>query len=224
MAVDTNVIIFERIKDELEKGKSYQQSVQDGYYRSLAPVLDGHVTSLLTAIILLYFGLGPVLGFATTQIIGLILSLFCGILVSRLITDIYTNRKRHFKYSTALSRNLFKNANYNFVKFRKVAYVISFFVFALGIATFFNGFEQGVEFKGGRSYTIEFPNAVKNDDVRDELEKVFGDYPVIKTVGDNRHLNITTSYKIESEGTTADAEVQTKLYEGLKNVVIVRRS
>ncbi len=219
MAVDTNVIIFERIKDELEKGKSYQQSVQDGYYRSLAPVLDGHVTSLLTAIILLYFGLGPVLGFATTQIIGLILSLFCGILVSRLITDIYTNRKRHFKYSTALSRNLFKNANYNFVKFRKVAYVISFFVFALGIATFFNGFEQGVEFKGGRSYTIEFPNAVKNDDVRDELEKVFGDYPVIKTVGDNRHLNITTSYKIESEGTTADAEVQTKLYEGLKNVL-----
>lgn len=219
MAVDTNVIIFERIKDELNKGKTYPQAVQDGYHRSLAPVLDGHVTSLLTAIILLYFGLGPVLGFATTQIIGLILSLFCGILVSRLITDIYTNRKRHFKYTTALSRNIFKNANYNFVKFRKVAYVISAIVLVLGVASFFNGFEQGVEFKGGRSYTVAFPNAVKNDDVRDDLEKVFGDFPVIKTVGDNKHLNITTSYKIEEDGVAADEEVQTKLYEGLKKVL-----
>lgn len=217
MAVDTNVIIFERIKDELAKGKSYQQSVTDGYSRSLAPVLDGHITSLLTAVILLYFGLGPVLGFATTQIIGLILSLFCGILVSRLVTDIYTNRNRHFKYSTALSRNLFKNANYNFVKFRKYAYIVSAIVFALGIASFFNGFELGVEFKGGRSYTVEFPNAVKNDDVRDDLEKVFGDFPVIKTVGDNKHLNITTSHKIDEDD--ADQEVQTKLYEGLKKVL-----
>ena len=219
MAVDTNVIIFERIKDELNKGKTYPQAVQDGYHRSLAPVLDGHVTSLLTAIILLYFGLGPVLGFATTQIIGLILSLFCGILVSRLVTDIYTNRNRHFKYTTVLSRNIFKNANYNFVKFRKVAYVISAIVLVLGVASFFNGFEQGVEFKGGRSYTVAFPNAVKNDDVRDDLEKVFGDFPVIKTVGDNKHLNITTSYKIEEDGVAADEEVQTKLYEGLKKVL-----
>ncbi|RYY67178.1 MAG: protein translocase subunit SecD, partial [Chitinophagaceae bacterium] len=217
MAVDTNVIIFERIKDELGKGKSYQQAVTDGYSRSLAPVLDGHITSLITAIILLYFGLGPVLGFATTQIIGLILSLFCGILVSRLVTDIYTNRNRHFKYSTALSRNLFKNANFNFVKFRKIAYVISAIVFALGIAAFFNGFELGVEFKGGRSYTVEFPQSVKNDDVRNDLQQVFGDFPVIKTVGDNKHLNITTSYKIEDD--TADSTVQTRLYEGLKKVL-----
>lgn len=217
MAVDTNVIIFERIKDELGKGKSYEQAVKDGYHRSLAPVLDGHITSLLTAIILLYFGLGPVLGFATTQIIGLLLSLFCGILVSRLVTDIYTNRNRHFKYSTALSRNIFRNANYNFVKFRKVAYVISAIVLALGIASFFNGFELGVEFKGGRSYTVEFPQAVKNDDVRNDLEKVFGDFPVIKTVGDNKHLNITTSYRIDEEG--VDSAVQTRLYEGLKKVI-----
>ena len=98
MAVDTNVIIFERIKEELTRGKSYQLAVSDGYKRSLAPVLDAHVTTLLTALILFYFGLGPVLGFATTQILGIILSLFCGILVSRLITDFYTNKNRHFKY------------------------------------------------------------------------------------------------------------------------------
>ena len=102
MAVDTNVIIFERIKEELSKGKSYQQSVNDGYRRSLAPVIDAHVTTLLTAIILAYFGLGPVLGFATTQIIGILLSLFCGILVSRLITEFWTNKQRHFNYFTGI--------------------------------------------------------------------------------------------------------------------------
>ena len=217
MAVDTNVVIFERIKDELNRGKSYPQAINDGYQRSLAPVLDAHVTSLLTAIILLYFGLGPVLGFATTQIIGILLSLFCGILVSRLITDFWTNKNRHFNYFTAVSRNIFKNANYKFVEFRKVAYVISAVVLLLGIASFFNGFDEGVEFKGGRSYTVQFDKPVKNDDVRDDLKKVFGDFPLIKTVGDKRHLNITTSYRINEEG--VDTDVKTKLFEGLKKVL-----
>ena len=217
MAVDTNVVIFERIKDELNKGKSYQQAINDGYARSLPPVLDAHVTSLLTAIILLYFGLGPVLGFATTQIIGILLSLFCGILVSRLITDFWTNKNRHLNYFTNVSRNIFKNANYKFVEWRKYAYIISAVVFTLGIASFFNGFDQGVEFKGGRSYTVAFANPVKNDDVRDELKNVFGDFPIIKTVGDNRHLNITTSYRINEEG--VDTDVKTKLYEGLKKAL-----
>ena len=217
MAVDTNVVIFERIKDELNKGKSYQQAINDGYARSLPPVLDAHVTSLLTAIILLYFGLGPVLGFATTQIIGILLSLFCGILVSRLITDFWTNKNRHLNYFTTVSRNIFKNANYKFVEWRKYAYIISAVVFTLGIASFFNGFDQGVEFKGGRSYTVAFANPVKNDDVRDELKNVFGDFPIIKTVGDNRHLNITTSYRINEEG--VDTDVKTKLYEGLKKAL-----
>ena len=217
MAVDTNVVIFERIKDELNRGKSYQQAVTDGYARSLAPVLDAHVTSLLTAIILLYFGLGPVLGFATTQIIGILLSLFCGILVSRLITDFWTNKNRHFNYFTSVSRNIFKNANYKFVEWRKYAYIISAVVLLLGIASFFNGFDQGVEFKGGRSYTVQFDNPVKNDDVRDDLKAVFGDFPVIKTVGDNRHLNITTSYRINEENVETD--VKTKLFTGLKKVL-----
>lgn len=217
MAVDTNVVIFERIKDELNRGKTYPQAINDGYQRSLAPVLDAHVTSLLTAIILLYFGLGPVLGFATTQIIGILLSLFCGILVSRLITDFWTNKNRHFNYFTSVSRNIFKNANYKFVEFRKVAYVISAVVLLLGIASFFNGFDEGVEFKGGRSYTVQFDKPVKNDDVRDDLKKVFGDFPLIKTVGDNRHLNITTSYRINEEG--VDTDVKTKLFEGLKKVL-----
>lgn len=218
MAVDTNVIIFERIKEELTKGKSYQQAVNDGYKRSLAPVLDAHVTSLLTAIILLFFGLGPVLGFATTQIIGILLSLFCGILVSRLITDLRTNKNHHFNYFTGLSKKIFKHASYDFIGKRKIAYVISTFVLLAGIASFFHGFHEGVEFKGGRSYTVEFANPVSNDAIRDDLKNSFGDeYPVIKTVDNARHLNITTSYLKGVDN--ADSTVQLALFNGLKKVL-----
>ncbi|HJV19548.1 MAG TPA: protein translocase subunit SecDF [Sediminibacterium sp.] len=216
MAVDTNVIIFERIKEELSKGKNYATAVNDGYKRSLAPVLDGHITSLLTAIILAYFGLGPVLGFATTQIIGLLLSLFCGILISRLITDWYTNKNRHFEYFTALSKNIFKHAAYKFIEYRKIAYVISGVILILGVASFFNGFDQGVEFSGGRSYTIKFDKAVNTEEIRDELKAVFGEAPIIKTVDTKNQVNITTSYKIKETGENIDAEVEKLLYTGLQ--------
>nr|MBP7346889.1 protein translocase subunit SecD [Sediminibacterium sp.] len=139
MAVDTNVIIFERIKEELTKGKNYSAAVNEGYKRSLAPVLDGHITTLLTAIILAYFGLGPVLGFATTQIIGILLSLFCGILVSRLISDWYTNKNRHFEYFTGISKKIFNHANFKFIEYRKYAYMLSAVIFVMGIASFFHG-------------------------------------------------------------------------------------
>lgn len=218
MAVDTNVIIFERIKDELTKGKTYQQAVNDGYRRSLPPVIDAHVTTLLTAIILAYFGLGPVLGFATTQIIGILLSLFCGILVSRLISDFWTNKQRHFNYFTGISKKIFKHASFKFIEYRKVAYIISIFVLLLGVASFFNGFHQGVEFKGGRSYTVKFDREVKNSDVQDDLKVAFeGDFPLIKTVGGPTQLNITTAYLKGNEG--ADSLVRRKLYEGLKKVL-----
>ena len=215
MAVDTNVIIFERIKEELTKGKSYQMAVSDGYKRSMSPVLDAHVTTLLTACILAYFGLGPVLGFATTQIIGILLSLFCGILVSRLITDIYTSKNRHFEYFTAVSRSIFKHAAFKFIEFRKYAYVLSALVLIMGIASFFNGFDQGVEFAGGRSYTVKFNSAVNIESVRDDLKKVFGEAPIIKTVDTKNQINITTSYKIKEQGNNIDQEVETLLYKGL---------
>jgi SecD/SecF fusion protein len=218
LAVDTNVIIFERIKEELTKGKAYPAAISEGYRRSLAPVLDAHITSLLTAFILLYFGLGPVLGFATTQIIGIILSLFCGILVSRLITDLRTDKSHHLNYFTNLSRKIFQHASYKFIEKRKIAYVISAIVLSLGVASFFHGFDKGVEFSGGRSYTVSFDKKLKNSDIQDDLAKSFGGaFPIIKTVGDDKHLNITTSYLIEKEN--ADVEVRTKLYEGLKKVL-----
>ncbi len=215
MAVDTNVIIFERIKEELTKGKSYQLAVTDGYRRSMSPVLDAHVTTLLTAVILAYFGLGPVLGFATTQIIGILLSLFCGILVSRLITDIYTSKNRHFEYFTVISRNIFKNANFKFIEFRKYAYVLSAVVLVMGIASFFNGFDEGVEFAGGRSFTVKFDKAVNIEEVRNELKVVFGEAPIIKTVDTKNQINITTSYKIKDQGNNIDQEVEALLFKGL---------
>ncbi len=219
MAVDTNVIIFERIKEELNRGKSYALAVNDGYKRSMAPVIDAHVTSLLTAFILAYFGLGPVLGFATTQIIGLLLSLFCGIMVSRLITDVWTKRNRHFEYFTAISKRVFKHAKYKFIEYRKYAYIISSVVFLLGLLSFFNGFHLGVEFKGGRSYTIAFDKPVSADLVRDDLKtSLDGDNATIKTVGtDGKLLNITTAFMKGVEN--ADSTVQTRLYGGLKKVL-----
>lgn len=219
LAVDTNVIIFERIKEELTKGKSYQNAVNDGYRRSLSPVLDAHVTTLLTAIILAYFGLGPVLGFATTQIIGILLSLFCGILVSRLITDWYMNKNRHFEYFTGLSKKIFKHASFKFIEYRKYAYALSVVIFLLGMSTLIrkDSFDEGVEFSGGRSYTIKFDKPVNEDQIRDELKAEFGEAVIIKTVDVKNQINITTSYKIKETGTNIDSLVEKKLFTGLKN-------
>ncbi|MGV3656295.1 MAG: protein translocase subunit SecD [Chitinophagaceae bacterium] len=217
MAVDTNVLIYERIKEELTRGKSYPQAVKDGYHRSLPPVLDGHVTSLLTAIILFSFGLGPVKGFATTQIIGLILSIFCGILVSRWVTDIFTNKKRHLEYFTPVSRRLFQHANFNFIGKRKIAYVISAFILVLGIGSFIHGFDYGVEFKGGRSYVVRFDQPAKVEQIRNDLAAELGENPVIKTIGSANQLDITTSYLIDETAPGTDSVVLSKLMTGLKN-------
>jgi SecD/SecF fusion protein len=217
MAVDTNVIIYERIKEELTRGKSYAAAVNEGYRRSLPPVLDGHVTTLLTAIILFSFGLGPVKGFATTQIIGLLLSLFCGILVSRWVTEWFTNKKKHLEYFTPISRKIFQHANFKFIERRKIAYTISLVVLALGIGAFIHGFDYGVEFKGGRSYIVQFDGSPEVEKIREDLNKTFGETPVIKTIGSNSRLDITTSYQIENSSPAADSVVVSRLMEGLKN-------
>jgi SecD/SecF fusion protein len=217
MAVDTNVLIYERIKEELSRGKNYLQAVKEGYHRSLPPVLDGHITSLLTAIILFSFGLGPVKGFATTQIIGLLLSIFCGILVSRWVTDIFTSKKRHLEYFTPVSRRVFKHANFKFIEKRKIAYAISAVILVLGIGSFFYGFDYGVEFKGGRSYIVKFDQAANVEQIRNDLSQTLGENPVIKTIGSANQLDITTSYMIDNTEPEADQAVAQKVMEGLKN-------
>ena len=216
MAVDTNVIIFERIKEELKLGKNHESAVNDGYRRSLNPVLDGHITVLMTAIILFIFGLGPVLGFATTQILGILLSLFCGILVSRLITDMRMSKGKHFNYFTGLSEKMFQKFNFHFIEWRKKAYMISIVVLILGVAAIFNGFYYGVEFAGGRSYTVKLEKAVSTNEIREALKPTFEEFPIVKTIGSANQVNITTAYKIKESGIGIENEVQNKLYEGLK--------
>ena len=227
MAVDTNVIIFERIKEELIKGKNHKDAVDAGYKNSMAPVLDAHVTSFLTALILFLFGSGAVLGFATTQMLGIVLSLFCGILLSRLITDIWMNKNRHFEYFTGISKKIFKHATFKFIEWRKYAYMISAVVLALGIASFFYGFDQGVEYKGGRSFTIDFKpkteinDNAKNitlDNIRADLKVAFGDNVVVKTVDKASQLDITTSYLVNEADPLKqnDSIVEAKLFVGLK--------
>jgi len=218
MAVDTNVIIFERIKEELARGLKHSEAVKIGYRRSLPPVLDAHVTTFLTAAILAYFGLGPVLGFATTQMLGIVLSLFCGILVSRLITDFWTSRNRHFNYFTGLSKRIFKHASFPFIKYRKIAYIISVGVLILGLAAIWHGFDEGVEFSGGRSYIVNFHKPVDEEQVRQALEKTFeGKTPVLKTYGNTSTLDITTDYKIQEQGLAADSAVHRTLFTGLQS-------
>jgi SecD/SecF fusion protein len=218
MAVDTNVIIYERIKEELSKGKGYIPAINEGYKRSLPPVIDAHVTTFLTALLLFnYFQTGPIRGFATTQMLGIILSLFCGILVSRWVTDWFTSKNKHLEYFTNISRKVFKHARYKFIEYRRYAYMISVVVLLLGIASYFNGFKKGVEFSGGRQYKVKFEKAVQVDKVREELKLAFaGENPVIKTVGNNQTLEITTSYLINNPGPEVDSLVRVKLLDGLK--------
>lgn len=217
MAVDTNVIIFERIKEELKHGLGYPQAISLGYKRSLAPVLDAHVTTLLTAIILYNFGLGSIKGFATTQILGILLSLLCGILVSRQISDFQTKRKKHFQYFTKISNKIFQHSNFRFIEFRKYTYAISAVVLVLGVASLFYGFDEGVEFKGGRSYTVRFVNEPQIEALRGDLKHAFkGENPVIKTIGENKTLNITTSYLIDEHNKQADSVVEHTLFHALQ--------
>jgi SecD/SecF fusion protein len=215
MAVDAHVLIFERIKEELAIGKNHEQAIIDGYKRSYAPVFDGHIAQLITAAILFTFGLGPVLGFATTQLLSISISLFCGVLVSRLIKDIYTGTGRHFKYFTPVSKAVFQKAHFDFMKMRKASYIISFVIVLAGVGSLFNGFDYGVEFSGGRSYTIQFDKKYDVTSIREKLHKYFNEYPIVKTIGTDNKVNITTSYLIKQPGQGVEQQVQEKLYEGL---------
>lgn len=218
VAVDNNVVIFERIKDELNRGLSPEQAVKAGYKMSLPPVLDANITSLLTAIILFIYGLGPILGFATTQIIGILMAMFTGIMVSRIITDAVTRNGKSLKYFTSVSKNIFKNANFQFISRRRYAYTASIIILLLAIGTIFNGFKQGVEFSGGRSFIVSFTAPQSSEDIRSALEESFGESPIVKTYGvGNRQFDITTDYLINEEGLATDSMVRNTLFAGLKS-------
>jgi SecD/SecF fusion protein len=216
MSVDANVLIFERIREELAKGKGQKDAVADGFSNALSSILDANVTTGLTALILFIFGTGPIKGFATTLLIGIMTSLFTAIFITRLLVDWYVNRGGKLDFSTAITKNLFRNININFLKKRKTAYIISGVFIAVSLGSLFtNSLDQGVDFVGGRSYQVRFAQDVNPSEVSSLLTETWGSANA-KTFGANNQLKITTKYKVNETGAEVDEEIRSSLFNTLQ--------
>ncbi|WP_435413291.1 protein translocase subunit SecDF [Psychroserpens mesophilus] len=217
MSVDANVLIFERIREEIGKGKTMKEAVKDGFANALSSILDANITTGLTALILFVFGTGPIKGFATTLLIGIVTSLFTAIFITRLLVDWYVNSGKNLDFSTSITKNLFKNMNIKFIAKRKVAYVVSGILILVSLGSLFtNKLDQGIDFVGGRTYQVRFDQAVSSEAVAKDLNVVFGSAEV-KTIGAANQLKISTKYKVNENSAEADEEVQTMLFDGLKS-------
>ena len=219
MSVDANVIIFERIKEGLFKKKGLKQSVEEGFSvkGALSAIIDANITTLLTGIILYVFGTGPIKGFALTLMIGIATSLFTAVFITRMLIDGSVNKGTNLTFNTSISKGWFQNINMEFLKKRKIAYVISGLIILGGIVSLASlGLKQGVDFKGGRTYTVRFDKDMNATDVAATLKGVFENTPEVKTYGMSNQLKITTVYKIDEDGTEVDEEVQNALFTGLK--------
>jgi SecD/SecF fusion protein len=222
MAVDANVIIFERVKEELRAGKSLLAAINDGFKNSYSAIIDANVTTILVAIVLAYFGLGPIKGFAVVLIIGVLSSLFTAVLVGRMMIDWWTSGKGNsLSFWNGWSKNAFANLNVDWIGKRKIAYTISSVLIVAGLASIFTrGFDLGVEFKGGYSYNIEFGDAdVTSETITTELASVYGDNSyIVKQVDGENTYNVVTSYLIDEEGQEADDQAMEALYNGVKSM------
>ena len=215
MSVDANVLIFERIREELSRGKGQKQAVSDGFSNALSSILDANITTGLTALILFVFGSGPIKGFATTLLIGIATSLFTAIFITRMLVDARISKGKSLEFSTRSTKNLFRNLTITFLEKRKVAYMLSLSLLSIGVFSLFtNGLNQGVDFVGGRSYTVRFNDNVNPADVQNNLIEVFGNAEA-KTYGSDNQLKITTNYKVDVEGSEVDTEIQEKMFKSL---------
>lgn len=220
MSVDANVLIFERIREELKAGKGVKQAVSDGYKNALTSIVDANVTTLLTAIILYVFGKGPISGFGIILLIGIVTSFFCAVFLSRLIFVRLLEKERKVNFGSSGTMNMFSNFNWNFIGKRKVAYVVSGLIIAGGIFSLATkGLNLSVDFEGGRSYVAEFETTPEVTQVQTELTELFGSQPEVKTFGGEKILKITTKYRIDSEDKGVDQAVQDTLEGRLKEMV-----
>ena len=216
MAVDSNVLIFERSKEELRKGKNINQAVVDGFKHALSSILDSNITTALTALILLFFGSGPIQGFATTLLIGIATTLFTAIFITRLFIDYSVEKKHPLAFSTPITKNWFSNINLNFIGKRKIGYAFSIILSVIGIISLFTrGLDQGIDFVGGRTYQIRFEHEVNPTQIADALKLTLGNVEV-KTFGAPNQVKISTKYKVQEESTEVDNEVQQLLFKGLQ--------
>ena len=217
LAVDANILIFERVREELALGKSTAQSIKEGFKHAMSSIIDSNITLAILAIILMVFGSGPVQGFATTLLIGIGASLFSAILVTRVIFEWMLDRKMEIPFDTKATRNAFKKLHFDFVGKRKIYYAISSVVIVLGIVFYFknHGLNLGVDFKGGRTYQVRFEKDMNTEDIKKALAPVFEGAPEVKTLGSKNQAKITTTYRVVDNDPNADKEVEEALSKGL---------
>ncbi len=223
MAVDTNVIIYERTKEELFAGKHILEAYKDGFKHALSAIIDGHSTTILTAIVLYVFGTGPIKGFAVTLIIGILMTFFTSVLLSRVMIFQRLNKGKHLSVWTPPTKNLFRYIWIDFIGKRKYAYMISLFLTVASLISIaVNGFKYGIDFTGGRNYVVKFDKPVDADKVENGLIKLFatedGKNSAVeaKTIGTGNQLKISTDYLIDDESLKADQTIEEKLFQGLK--------
>ncbi len=221
MAVDSNVIIFERIKEEIRAGKGLRTAIADGYKAAYSAILDGNITTFLTAFVLFQFGTGPVQGFATTLMIGIATSLFTSLFITRLIFEGWLKKDKNINFSSNATRNFLKNTSIDFINFGKTAAIIAgvFIVISVGSLAV-RGLNLGIDFKGGRNYVVRFDKDVTVNEVRNALANVeeFENVPEVKTYGPSRQVKITTDYKINDNHPEIDQEIQGLIYDALKGL------
>ncbi len=219
MAVDANVIIFERVREELRVGKSLLAAIQDGFSNSYSAIIDANVTTILVAIILAWFGLGPIKGFAIVLIIGVVSSLFTAVLLGKLMIDYWTQSKgNQLSFWTGWSKDLFSDLKVDWIGKRKIAYIISSVVIVAGLISMMTrGFDLGVDFRGGYSYNVEFSQDanVGAQDIREALDDVFGANTIVKAVDVSNTYQVVTSYNIDNTDDDAAEQTMAKLYEGI---------
>ncbi len=217
MSVDANVLIFERIKEEMAVGKGLKAAIKDGYDNAYSAIIDANITTLITGIILYIFGHGPIKGFATTLIIGILTSLFSAIFITRLIFIKKLDKNKDISFFTKLTQNAFKNTKINFVGKRKVAYIISGVIIVAGIVSLaVNGLNYGVDFKGGRTFVVRFDKSVSTTEIAQSLKGAFEEAPEVKTYGESNQVKIVTKYQIDNNNANADSIVEAALYQGLQ--------
>ncbi len=218
MSVDANVLIYERIREELRAGKGIKLAIADGYKGALSAILDSNVTTLLTGIVLYIFGTGPIKGFATTLVIGIFTSLFCAIYVTRLIYEFLLKRNAKLTFSIKMTANILKDTHIDFIGKRKIFYAISIIITVIGIGSLIiRGLSPGIDFTGGRTYIVRFDQPVKTAEVAQNLTGAFGETPQVVTYGSEDQVRITTQYRINETG--VDDDVETALYDGLKGMI-----
>jgi len=217
MAIDANIIIYERVREEVRAGKGLRLAIEDGYKNAYSAIIDGQVTTLITAIVLYIFGSGPIQGFATTLIIGILSSLFTAIFISRIIFDQRVKKGKNISFGNKITINFFTNTNFDFLKRRKLFYIISILLSLIMIISFiFQGLNPGIDFTGGRNYVVRFDQNIRTDEVRTAIAEEFGGNPEVKTFGGNDQVRITTNYKIDENDVSVDKECEQKLYNALK--------